>query len=119
MLCLDIFVCDLQPSLKAAQLRILATHVPQENYEHISTILLGGDCIGASCLDTATGSTENIQLPGRGKAALETVELDRNDLRRSLGPWCNHSLSIASRRGGRPAGRKVSCPCDAPWRARL
>jgi hypothetical protein len=56
-LCLDIFVCNLQPSLKAAQLRIRATHVPQENYEHISTILLGGDCIGASCLDTATGST--------------------------------------------------------------
>jgi hypothetical protein len=80
-LCPDIFVCNLQPSLKAAQLRIRATHVPQENYEHISTILLGGDCIGASCLDTATGSTENIQLPGRGKAALEIVELDRNDLR--------------------------------------
>jgi hypothetical protein len=111
---LNIFVCDLQPSLEPTQFRIHTAHIPQKNYEHISTILLGGCRICVSRLDTATDSAENIQLPGRCNAALEITELDGDYRRGSLRPWCNHHLAIPSRRGRRVDGGKIARPRDAP-----
>src|SRR5712691_9656991 len=62
LLRLDVFVCDLQPTLGATQLRVDAANISQQDHQHVAAIFLGSGHICAGCLDTATSSPENIEF---------------------------------------------------------
>src|SRR6266849_1997069 len=71
LLRLDILVCDLQPVLEAAQLRIDATNISQQNHRHVAAILLGGYHARGGRLDPTTSSPKNIELPRGAQISLE------------------------------------------------
>src|SRR5229473_6279072 len=114
LLRLDIFVCNLEPALETAQLRIDAADIAQQNDEHVAAILFRSGHVGSGSLHAPTNSSEDIQFPWGGKAALKIVVFDWDDDGRFLRPgWHDDSLAIAGARGRPVDGRKITRTSDA------
>ena len=127
MLRFDVLVCDLQPALEAAQLRVDAANIPQEDHQHVAAILFSGGCIGGGGLDTTADPPENIDLPRGAQISLERIRLKRGDQARArigIGGGRHrpdHPLTDASPQPGRRNagidGREITGSCDAPGSA--
>src|SRR5260370_19645019 len=78
LLRLDILVCNLEPALETAQLRIDAPYVAQEDHENIAAVLFCSRRVCCGRLHPPARSSQNIQFPRNGKASPKIVECDRH-----------------------------------------
>ena len=63
LLRVNVLVGDLQAALEAAQLRIAAADVAEQNHQYVATILLRRYSVRGSRADAVTDSPEHVQLP--------------------------------------------------------
>src|SRR5207244_11668523 len=90
-----------------------SAQISAQNDRQLVAIFLGSGHICAGCLDTATSSPDNIELPGGTQISLEGVGLKRRDQARALigvsGGWhrADHSLTDSS-----PQPRRRSVGAD-------
>ena len=56
----DVLFGNGQTGLKAAQVRVVPTDIPQERHKYIAAILFGSSQIGLGCLDLPSNAAEEV-----------------------------------------------------------